>query len=624
MAYASAANDKDELSALIHERLRLSSLQARIPASSLTVLPSGKQLLFLGPKHSSMSGHLSLQVLDLADNESNAWFECCDLSSPAVSALSTELSLEQKLQRERTRTAAHGITSYTLHAASSQLLFTYGPHLVSCSVPRAPALLSAAHPLAVRKLGSAARDAEGARMDSQLTADGRLVVFGRGADLFATTTQPVDAQQGEAAEVALTAAGEGHECGVADFINQEEFDRLTAFWLAPAVKEEQKQKEKVLCYSIMYLDADSSAVPVVSIPSQGGVEEHKWPRAGEANCALALKAVSLTVPKDWDGVDAKCVTLRRWALKQSLYASYPWLEYVVRAGWTGRQGEVWLQLLDRAQMRSALVLFTLADHFEQVDSDAPRPKDDDDAKVDEALRGQELVRLSGSPWINVDDAHCFVAEGVLWTAEHSGFKHLYFVGFPAKKHERIEEDEQEEQDEEQKDPCAVRQRFRTPASSKVVALTAGRWAVEGERIDFDAASKTVFLSARRDSHLEKHLFALPFDPSDADAFDLAHTQPRQLTHSGFFHDARIRLDEAADARFFSSVFSSVSAPRQLGIFARDGKCVKQFAVPHRGSPDKLKYVEPEIVDITNFPADATEQQKEDAEFVELSRAHGLD
>merc|ERR1712013_642746 len=104
--------------------------------------------------------------------------------------------------------------------------------------------------------------------------------------------------------------------------------------------------------------------------------------------------------------------------------------------------------------------------------------------------------------------------------------------------------------------CSVRQIFATPKSSTMVTLTKGRWAVENESISFDAKEKILFFSARRESHLEKHFFSLSFDPSKPEMFD---AKPLQLTQKGTFHD--VNIDEG-NFSFFTSVFSSVSQPRQ--------------------------------------------------------------
>jgi len=112
-----------------------------------------------------------------------------------------------------------------------------------------------------------------------------------------------------------------------------------------------------------------------------------------------------------------------------------------------------------------------------------------------------------------------------------------------------------------------------------------------------------------DSHLEKHLYAATFDPNQSGSVSL-----KQLTQSGCFHDTNV---DAVNFAYFSSVYSSVSKPNQFAIYSIDGKVIKEFTVPYRGKPKLLKYVEPEIVSIPNFPADATKEELADPEYIHL-------
>ena len=169
-----STSEVEDIDGLIQERLKLGRLQVSIPPSQITVLPNGKQVLFLGPNHNAPASNLSLQVMNLEDNESNVWGQVCDFT--AISSLSTELSLEQKLLRERQRTSAHGITSYSFHASTSQLVFQYGPHL---TVAHLPPLISSFNSVPVIKIGNPSMDDKGTRMDSNLTPDGCWIVYSR-------------------------------------------------------------------------------------------------------------------------------------------------------------------------------------------------------------------------------------------------------------------------------------------------------------------------------------------------------------------------------------------------------------------------------------------------------------
>ena len=307
-------------------------------------------------------------------------------------------------------------------------------------------------------------------------------------------------------------------------------------------------------------------------------------------------------------------------MTQSIYNSFPWIEYIVRAGWTSRDNECWIQYLDRDQMRTNVVIYQFGTHFSVVGGgDANDEENDSKMKdaLDIALCGQQMFFSEGTPWINTHHIYCWIEEGLVWGSEHSGFKHLYFIPFPASSATIDIPDDGDDGDgdggdeKKESDPTKVALSFVTPKDCKVQQLTSGRWEVEAESIWVDerAKMKTVYFRGRKDSPLEKHLYAVTFDPNQSGAPTL-----KQLTQSGYFHATNV---DAVHFGYFSSVYSSVSKPNQFAIYSIDGKVIKEFTVPYRGKPKLLKYVEPEIVSIPNVPADATKEQLADPEYMEF-------
>ena len=361
-------------------------------------------------------------------------------------------------------------------------------------------------------------------------------------------------------------------------------------------------------------------VPTISIPSIDGVEQHKWPRAGETNCSFKVKIVKIAVPlsccatiddsnepKNIDNLSQDNVNINDYELKQSIYSSYPWIEYIVRAGWTSRSNECWIQYLDRDQQKTNLVLYEMDKYFTLSTNNYNQDQDGDEKmqEKDSKLCGQQLLYQAGTPWINIHDSYMFIKDGLLWVAEHTGFKHLYFIPYP-KEYQDIEIQEIEKKSS----PQEVNMIFATPTQCEVQQLTSGKWNVADQGFAFDKNTNTIYFNGRRETHLEQHLYSIQFDPlKPANEYKVT-----LLTPSGFFHSPKV---DSIHFKYFTSIYSAISKPRQFAIYSIDGQCIKEFSVPYRGHPDKLQYVEPQIIEIENFPSDATEEQKKNADFKDL-------
>lgn len=128
---------------------------------------------------------------------------------------------------------------------------------------------------------------------------------------------------------------------------QEEFNRYQGYWWQPN-KSEGKNSFKVcwicrfdsgiLCptdgiYRIVYEEVDESDVCLFTFPSSqsvgGDFEEYRFPRAGTPNAKSKLKMVQFTLSETLHITDI-CVK----DLQYPLTFSFPWLEYIVRVGWT--------------------------------------------------------------------------------------------------------------------------------------------------------------------------------------------------------------------------------------------------------------------------------------------------
>lgn len=86
-------------------------------------------------------------------------------------------------------------------------------------------------------------------------------------------------------------------------------------------------------HRIVYEEVDESDVCLFTFPSSqsvgGDFEEYRFPRAGTPNAKSKLKLVQFTLSETMQITDI-CVK----DLQYSLTCWFPWLEYIVRVGWT--------------------------------------------------------------------------------------------------------------------------------------------------------------------------------------------------------------------------------------------------------------------------------------------------
>ena len=81
-------------------------------------------------------------------------------------------------------------------------------------------------------------------------------------------------------------------------------------------------------YRIVYEEVDESDVKIFCFPSStlntGEVEEFRFPRAGSSNARSNLKMVQFRMTDSIEILE----------LQYPLHNMFPWMEYLVRVGWT--------------------------------------------------------------------------------------------------------------------------------------------------------------------------------------------------------------------------------------------------------------------------------------------------
>jgi dipeptidyl-peptidase 4 len=282
--------------------------------------------------------------LDLAVGKAEHW-----LQPPGAPVSEGNLSREEVLRRERLRLRETGVTDYIWAERVNVMLLPVGGELYRW------------------KDGSLSRLAGDGVLDPQITPDGRRVFFARDGDVWT-----VDGS----GERRLTSHPVGLTNGIAEYVAQEELDRLCGYWPSPAGDV------------VAYEQVDESSIPIFPIVHQATaaveVEQHRYPFAGAANATVRLGLV-----KTADG-------------------SQRWLElpkgegYIARVDWHP-DGRLFLQWLSRDWQRLELVAY------------------------DREGRATTLLTETVEPWINLhNDLRMVEGSGEFtWSSERSGFRHLY-------------------------------------------------------------------------------------------------------------------------------------------------------------------------------------------------------
>ena len=287
--------------------------------------------------------------LDLASGRTEHW-----LSAPGEAVTEENISREEVLRRERLRLRETGITDYFWAEKANVMLLPLRGELY-------------------RWADGAITQMTGAGViDPKITDDGRSVFFVRDGDVWTI---------GDAGERQLTSHPPGATNGVAEFVAQEELDRLSGYW--PSPKGDMVAFEQV----------DETNIPIYPIVHQGKeplqIEEHRYPFAGAENAKVKLGVVSVE--------SGETTFLEPGRVKGG---------YLARADWHP-DGRLLVQWLSRDWRQLELVAY--------------------DVKTG---HGRAILVDDADPWINLhDDLRVVEATGEFtWSSERSGYRHLYLYG----------------------------------------------------------------------------------------------------------------------------------------------------------------------------------------------------
>ncbi|TMG42293.1 MAG: S9 family peptidase, partial [Chloroflexi bacterium] len=191
--------------------------------------------------------------LDLATGTKVQW-----LSPPGEAVTEENISRDEALRRERLRLRETGITDYIWAEKANVMLLPLRGELYRWAE------------------GNVTHVAGGGVIDPKVTPDGKRVFFVRDADVWA-----ID----DAGERRLTSHPPNATSGLAEFVAQEELDRLSGYW--PSRSGDRVAIEQV----------DESNIPIYPIVHQAKatveVEEHRYPFTGAENARVKLAMVGV-------------------------------------------------------------------------------------------------------------------------------------------------------------------------------------------------------------------------------------------------------------------------------------------------------------------------------------------
>ncbi|XP_044012842.1 dipeptidyl peptidase 9 isoform X3 [Aphidius gifuensis] len=468
-------------------RRRLSGVSDGSVPDAITFrsMPDGRtRIYFLGTPSNGWETTLLYVDIGISDTSNS-----CKLNwQPVIEAnfqSANRLSREEQLLWERKRLTTWGITSYEIHLESGKLVFPAASSLYQCldtgftPGPLFPSELRISTP--------------GAKLCPQICPwDGALVAYTCSGDLYVSHLIT-------GSSVRLTYSRKGGKslsedpltAGTPSYVMQEEFTRYIGYWWQP------KSTDGI--YRIVYEEVDESDVKIFCFPSSslnsGEVDEFRFPRAGASNAKSNLKMVQFRFSDALQIVDIEILELQ-----YPLHTMFPWMEYLVRVGWTPDAQYVWVQLLDRKQQRIELVLISVDNFCEPP----PNIYNSDNNYTPSASSVQVIYSEQSTVWINVNDLLYFLPSDdskkikFLWGSEETKYMHLYLITSSIA---GLNNDIEEPLDR-------MDSIYLQPRVISKIAITTGEWQVLGRKLWVDEINQIVYFTGLREGPLEQHAYAV--------------------------------------------------------------------------------------------------------------------
>ena len=343
------------------ERMNASPALAGTSPRGLKLSPDGQRVTYLAGRKDNQNFY-DLWQMDVKTGESSLLLNADKLAS-------NELSDEEKARRERQRIYGDGIMEYFWADDSKALLIPASGNLYYFSL--------ADNSVSQLPIG------EGFATDARLSPKGNFVSFVRDQNLYVLNLAT------KKLEAMTTDGGGAIKNAMAEFVAQEEMDRMTGYWWAPDES------------AIAFTRIDESGVELVTrneIYADGiKLTEQRYPAAGKNNVEIQLGVVTLNNKAiNW-------VTLSDDKNKDI---------YLPRVDWLPDSKHLSFQWQSRDQQKLDLQLVAL----------------------DALTKPKTLVKERSDAWVNLNNDLHFLKQqsAFIWASERDGFNHLYLFDLKGK------------------------------------------------------------------------------------------------------------------------------------------------------------------------------------------------
>ncbi|MFB2800355.1 S9 family peptidase [Shewanella seohaensis] len=343
------------------ERMNASPALAGTSPRGLKLSPDGQRVTYLAGRKDNQNFY-DLWQMDVKTGESSLLLNADKLAS-------NELSDEEKARRERQRIYGEGIMEYFWADDSKALLIPASGNLYYFSL--------ADNSVSQLPIG------EGFATDAHLSPKGNFVSFVRDQNLYVLNLAT------KKLEAMTTDGGGAIKNAMAEFVAQEEMDRMTGYWWAPDES------------AIAFTRIDESGVELVTrneIYADGiKLTEQRYPAAGKNNVEIQLGVVTLSNKAiNW-------VTLSDDKNKDI---------YLPRVDWLPDSKHLSFQWQSRDQQKLDLRLVAL----------------------DALTKPKTLVKERSDAWVNLNNDLHFLKQqsAFIWASERDGFNHLYLFDLKGK------------------------------------------------------------------------------------------------------------------------------------------------------------------------------------------------
>ncbi|TLU61677.1 S9 family peptidase [Thalassotalea litorea] len=328
-------------------------------SKNLQYFPDGTKVSYLKAKQEDQNRY-DLWQYNIADNEHTLLVD-----SNSIFSGKEELSDEEKARRERQRVYGSGIMEYVISPNGDSIVFPINGDLYLYNLEQQNAI-------------QLTQD-EDWETDIKFSPKGKYVSYIKQQNIYL-----IDVSSPNKKQIALTKDGKGTvKNGMAEFVAQEEMDRMSGYWWSPNEKH------------LAYIQVDEAGVDI-AIRNEIYAEEVKlfeqrYPATGTNNVTVKLKSVQISNRK-----------VKNFPLgdEQDIY--------LPRVKWLPDSKGLSYQWQSRDQQ-------TLKLRFHQLKSRV----------------GTTVITETSDHWINLNQDLQFLKESrqFIWASEQDGFKHLYLYNY---------------------------------------------------------------------------------------------------------------------------------------------------------------------------------------------------